>query len=158
MSPVKAAISVNPVVGASAPVWATTAIRDTAAMRAPTRSAGGVSTPVRAAATAPLGCVVSHCAACSHAASLATLSSLSLSLSVETELPVLLTRRASSSVAAARVASTAAAASISALAGASSAIANLATVAAVSVATRSRSSAVATSASYRCCTLEATER
>jgi hypothetical protein len=53
--PVKAAISVNPAVDASAPVWAAAAIGDTAAARTPTRSTAGVSTPVRAAATVPLG-------------------------------------------------------------------------------------------------------
>jgi hypothetical protein len=107
--------------------------------------AAGASVPVWAAATAPLGCAAAHCAA-----SLASWSSLSLSLSIETELPTLLVRRASSSAAAARAASAAAAASTSALAAASSAIASLAalaTVAAVSAAARSRCSAAATSAS-----------
>jgi hypothetical protein len=45
--PIKAAISVNPAVGASAPVWAAAAVRDTTAARA--------SAPVRAAAMTPLG-------------------------------------------------------------------------------------------------------
>jgi hypothetical protein len=39
--PVKAAISVNPAAGTSAPVWAAAAIRDTAAARAPVWSATG---------------------------------------------------------------------------------------------------------------------
>jgi hypothetical protein len=99
-----------------------------------------------------------HCAACSHAASLASLSSLSLSSSAETELSVLLARRALSSAAAARAASAAAGASTSALAAASSAIASLVAVAAVSTAARSRSSAATTSASCRCCALKATVR
>jgi hypothetical protein len=43
--PVKAAISVNPAAGASAPVWAVAAVRDTAAARAAARST----------ATRPLG-------------------------------------------------------------------------------------------------------
>jgi hypothetical protein len=84
--PVKAVISVNPAAGASAPVWAAVAVEDTAAARAPTRSVWG--------------CATAHYAACSRAGSLASLSSLSLSSSVETELPVLLARRASSSSAA----------------------------------------------------------
>jgi hypothetical protein len=52
--PVKAAISVNPAAGASAPVWAAVAIRGMATARTPARSATVASTPVRAAATAPL--------------------------------------------------------------------------------------------------------
>jgi hypothetical protein len=66
--PVKAAISVNPAAGASAPIWATAAVGATAATRAPDRSATDASTPVRAAATAPLGvrscplrCLLSRC-------------------------------------------------------------------------------------------------
>jgi hypothetical protein len=90
-------------------------------------------------------------AACYRAASLASLTSLSLSSSAETELPVLLVRRALSSTAAAHAASTAAAASTSALAAVSSAIV------AVSAAAHSRSSAAATSASCRCCALKAIE-
>jgi hypothetical protein len=50
-----AAISVNPAVGTSAPVWAAAAIGDTAVARAPARSAAGASALVRTAATAPLG-------------------------------------------------------------------------------------------------------
>jgi hypothetical protein len=53
--PVKAAISVNPVVGVSAPVWAAIAVGDMATTRAPARSAASTSAPIRAAATAPLG-------------------------------------------------------------------------------------------------------
>jgi hypothetical protein len=53
--PVKAVISINPAVGASAPVWATAAVGDITATRAPARSTAGASAPVRAAATAPLG-------------------------------------------------------------------------------------------------------
>jgi hypothetical protein len=53
--PVKAAISVNPTTDASSPVWAAAAIGDTAATRAPARSAVGASAPVRASAMAPLG-------------------------------------------------------------------------------------------------------
>jgi hypothetical protein len=53
--PMKAVISVNTVVGASAPVWAATAVGDTAATCAPARSTAGASAPVRVAATAPLG-------------------------------------------------------------------------------------------------------
>jgi hypothetical protein len=49
----KAAISVNPAVGVSAPVWDATAVGGTAATRAPARSATGASVPVRAAATVP---------------------------------------------------------------------------------------------------------
>jgi hypothetical protein len=45
----------------------------------------------------PWRCASAHCAACSRAASLVSLSSLSLSSSIETELSVLLTRRCSSS-------------------------------------------------------------
>jgi hypothetical protein len=75
-----------------------------------------------------------HCAACSRAASLVSLSSLSLLSSTETELPVLLARRASSSAAVAHAASAAAAASTSALVVDSSVIVSLAAVAAVSAA------------------------
>jgi hypothetical protein len=53
--PVKATISVNPAVGTSAPVWAAAAIGDTAATRAPARSAADASALIRTAATAPLG-------------------------------------------------------------------------------------------------------
>jgi hypothetical protein len=61
--PVKAAISVNPAVDASAPVWAAAAVGDTAAARAPARSAVDASAPIRAATTAPLrlrGCPLCH--------------------------------------------------------------------------------------------------
>jgi hypothetical protein len=156
--PVKAAISVNPAAGPSAPVWATTAVRDTAAACAPVRSTTGASAPVRAAATAPRGCAAAHCAACSRAASLASLSSLSLSSSTDTKLSVLLARKALSSATTARAASAAAAVSTSALAAASCAIASLAAVVVVSAAARSHSSAAVTSASCRCCALKATER
>jgi hypothetical protein len=125
--PVKAAISVNPTASASV--------------------------PVRAVAMAPLGVHGCHCAAYSCVASLASLSSLSLSLSAETELSVLLARRALSSAAVAT-------ASTSALAAVSSAIASLAVlnaIAAISTAARSRSSVAATSASCRCCALKAIE-
>jgi hypothetical protein len=152
--PVKTMISVDPDAGVSVPVWAAATIWRTVAARGPTRSAAGAFTPVWAAATAPLGCAAAHCAACSRTASLASLSSLSLSPSAETELPVLLARRASSSAASARAASAAAAA----LAAVSSAIVSLAVVVAVSAAARSRSSVAATSASCRCCALEAIER
>jgi hypothetical protein len=159
--PVKVVISVNPAVGTSTSVWAATVVGNTAAARALAQSAAGASAPVWAAAMVPLGCAATHCTAYSRTASLANLSSLSLSSSAKIELPVLLVRRASSSAAATRAASTAAAASTSALAAVSSAIASLATltvVTAVSAAARSRSSVAATSASYRCCTLETTER
>jgi hypothetical protein len=53
--PVKAAISVDPVVDASAPVWAATAVGGMATPRAPARSAAGASAPIWAAATVPLG-------------------------------------------------------------------------------------------------------
>jgi hypothetical protein len=53
--PVKVAISVSPVVGASAPVWAAAAVGDTTAVRTPARRTAGASAPVRATATAPLG-------------------------------------------------------------------------------------------------------
>jgi hypothetical protein len=53
--PVKAAISVNPAVGASAPVWAAATVEDMVAGRAPARSTVGPSAPVRAATTVPLG-------------------------------------------------------------------------------------------------------
>jgi hypothetical protein len=115
---------------------------------------GRVTLPIKAAISV-------NNVVCSHTASLVSLSLLSLSSSAETELPVLLSRRASSSAIAARVASAAAAASTSALAAACSVIASLATlaaVAAVSAATRSRSSVAATLASCRCCALEAIER
>jgi hypothetical protein len=56
--PVKAAISIDPAVGAFTPVWAAP----------PTWSIGGASTPIWATAIAPLGvrgcplrCVLSHC-------------------------------------------------------------------------------------------------
>jgi hypothetical protein len=88
--PVKAVISVNPATGASTPVWAVAAVGGTAVVRAPARRA------VWAAATTPLGCTAAHCTVCSRATSLASLSSLSLSSSVETELPMLLAHRASS--------------------------------------------------------------
>jgi hypothetical protein len=55
MPPIEAAISINPVVIASAHVWAATAIGGTAAARAPARSTADASTPVRVAATVPLG-------------------------------------------------------------------------------------------------------
>jgi hypothetical protein len=55
VSPVKAAISVNPAVGASVSVWAAATVRGTAATRAPVRSAADASASIRAAATAPLG-------------------------------------------------------------------------------------------------------
>jgi hypothetical protein len=104
--------------------------------------AAGGSAPVWAAA-----------AVCSRVTSLASLSSLPLSSSVETELSVLLAHRALSSAAAARAASAVAAASTSALAAASSVIASLVALAAVAAV-----STAATSASCRCCVLEATER
>jgi hypothetical protein len=88
-SPVKAAISVDPAVGSSAPVWAAAAIRGTTAVPPP----------------------LARSAACSRAATLACLSSSSVPSSAETELLVLLPGRASSSGAAARAASAAAAAS-----------------------------------------------
>jgi hypothetical protein len=159
--PVKAMISIDPAVGASVPVWAAVAVGGTAAARALTRSAAGANAPVWAVATAPVGCAAAHCAACSRAASLVSLSSLSLSPSAETKLPVLLAHRVSISAAVARAVSVFVAASTSVLAAASSAITSLtaiATVAAVSAAARSRSSAAAISASYRCCALEAIER
>jgi hypothetical protein len=53
--PVKAAISVNPAAGMSAPVWAVAAIGDTAAARASAWSAAGASALVRTAAMATLG-------------------------------------------------------------------------------------------------------
>jgi hypothetical protein len=59
--------------------------------------------------------MATHCAASSRTTSLASLSSLSLLLSAEIELSVLLARRALSSAVAARTASTAATASSSAL-------------------------------------------
>jgi hypothetical protein len=86
---VKAAISVNPVVGVSAPV--------TAVACALARSTAGASVPVWAAATVLLGCVAAQCASCSHVVFLASLSLLSLSSSAETELSALLARRVSSS-------------------------------------------------------------
>jgi hypothetical protein len=52
---VKAAISINPVIGASAHVWAAAAVEDMAVVRAPARSTTDASAPVRAAATVPLG-------------------------------------------------------------------------------------------------------
>jgi hypothetical protein len=117
--------------------------------------------PSRLSPPHPWLCAAAHCAACSRTASLASLSSSSVPMSAETELLVLLSRRASSSAAVARAASAAAAAYTSALAAASSAIVTLATlpaVAAISITARSCSSAAATSASFRCCALEATER
>jgi hypothetical protein len=84
----------------------------------------------------PWGCTATHCAAYSCVTSLASLSSLSLSSSAETELPVLLVRRASSFAAAARVASAAAAASTSVFAAVSSAIASLAALAIVAAVCR----------------------
>jgi hypothetical protein len=62
-SPVKAAISVNPAADASASVWAAAAVWGTASMHAPARSTAGVSAPIRAAATMPLGvrdCLLRH--------------------------------------------------------------------------------------------------
>jgi hypothetical protein len=53
--PIKAAISVNPAAGASAPVWGTTAVGGTATACAPARSATGASAPIRATVTVPLG-------------------------------------------------------------------------------------------------------
>jgi hypothetical protein len=53
--PVKAAISVNPTVGASALVWAAVAVGGTAAPRTPAQSSACASTPVWAAAMVPLG-------------------------------------------------------------------------------------------------------
>jgi hypothetical protein len=53
--PVKAAISVDPATGVSAPVWAAATVRVTAAARTPARSAAGASAPVWATVTAPLG-------------------------------------------------------------------------------------------------------
>jgi hypothetical protein len=153
--PVKAAISVNPVVGASAPIWAAAAVGGTAAARTPARSAADASMPVWAAATALLG--VRGCPLRCLPYQLELVVSVVVT---ETELSVLLARKASSSAAAARAASTATAASTSALAAVSFTIASLASLAAVvvvSAAARSHSSAAATSASCRCCALEATE-
>jgi hypothetical protein len=109
----------------------------------------------------PWGCAAVHYAACSRAASLASLSSSSVLSLTEAELPALLPRRASSSAAAARAASAASAASTSTLAAASSAAASRATladVAAVAAAARSRSCAAATLASCWRRALEVTER
>jgi hypothetical protein len=53
--PDKAAISVDPGVSASAPVWAAAAVGGTTTARASARSAAGASAPVWAAATTPLG-------------------------------------------------------------------------------------------------------
>jgi hypothetical protein len=159
--PVKAAISVNPAVGASALVWAATAIGGTAAARAPARSPAGASAPIRAATTAPLR--VRGCPLC-HLLPHWLPRQLELVVSViigRNRAVGLLARRASSSTAVARAASAAAAASTSALATASSAIASLAVlaaVAAVSTVARLRSSAAATSASCQCFALKATER
>jgi hypothetical protein len=150
--PIKAVISVNPAADASAPVWGTAAAHPRPPGAPPARSR-----PLGLPPRRPWGCTADHCAACSRAAPLTSLNSLSLSSSAETELPLLLARRALSSTAAARAAS-ATAASTSVLAAASSAIASLAAVAAVSAVARSRSSAAATSASCRCCALETTER
>jgi hypothetical protein len=65
--PVKAVISVNPAISASAPVWVAAAVWGTDAARAPAWSIADVSTPVWAAVTAPLGvrgcplhCLLSH--------------------------------------------------------------------------------------------------
>jgi hypothetical protein len=154
--PLKAAVSVNPAASAFTPVWAAAAVRDTAAAPPPPPPGAPPTRPLPSGLPPrrPWGCAAAHCATCSRAACLASLSSLSLPSSAETELPVLLVRRVLSSVAAA-------AASTSALATASYTITSLValtTVAAVSIVARSRSSAVATSASCRCCTLEATER
>jgi hypothetical protein len=135
--PVKAAISINSAAGASAPVWAASTVRDTAAAHAPARSATGASAPVRAAATAPLG--VRGCP-------LRRLLPRCLPRQLELVVFVVVGRNR---------------ASTSALTAASSTIvslAALATVAPVSTAARSRSSVAATSASCRCCALKATER
>jgi hypothetical protein len=102
----------------------------------------------------PWRCAAAHCVAYSRAASLNSLSLSSVLPSAETELLMLLSRRTSSSAAAT-------ADSTSALAAASSIIASLAALTAVAVVSAvacSCSSAAATSASYRCCALEATER
>jgi hypothetical protein len=53
--PVKAAISVNPVADASAPVWAVAAIGGTTTTRAPAQSTADASAPVWAISTVPLG-------------------------------------------------------------------------------------------------------
>lgn len=79
----------------------------------------------------PWGCAVAHYAACSHAASLASLNSALVPPSVEAELLVLLPRRALSSAAVARAASTVVVACTSALAATSSTAASLAALAAV---------------------------
>jgi hypothetical protein len=53
--PIKIAISVDLAIGASAPVWAAAAIGGTTAAHAPAWSVDGVSAPVWAVTTAPLG-------------------------------------------------------------------------------------------------------
>jgi hypothetical protein len=111
--------------------------------------------PSRLPPPRPWGCVAAHCAVCSHAASLARLNSSLVPPSVEIELLVLLSHRASSSAAVTRAAFVATATST--LATVSYAIASLTTVTVVSAAARSRSFAAATSASCRCYTFEATK-
>jgi hypothetical protein len=155
--PVEATISVDP----------TAATESTAARSRPfglpprALSPGAPSARLRLFGLPPLvppwGCTTAHCAVCSRAASLASLSSSLVLLSTEAELPVLLPHRASSSAAAARVASVASAASTFALAAASPAATIRDALAAVAAAARSRSYAAVTSASCWRRTLEVTE-
>jgi hypothetical protein len=91
--PVKTVTSVDPAVDTSTPVWATAAI----GARPPCAPPPGVP-PARLRPSGlppprPWGCTTAHCAACSHATSLASLSSSSVPPSAETELLMLLPHR-----------------------------------------------------------------
>jgi hypothetical protein len=160
--PVKTTISVNPAADASAPVWAAVAVRDTAATRAPSRSAAGAFAPVRAVAMAPLGV---------HGCPLHRLLPRCLPRQLELIVSVIIGRN--------RAIGATGAQSLELYRRHTcmhpppllllllplllpvtplTSLVALAAVAAVSAAARSRSSATATSASCRCCALKATER
>jgi hypothetical protein len=145
--PVKAAIFVNPAAGASTPVWATAAVRDTTAARAPATAPLGVH-------GYPLRCLLPHYLPRQLELVVSVVVGRNRAVGATSAQSLELCCRCTHCIHCRYCFFFCLAASSSAIAS----LAALAAVAAVSAAARSLSSAMAPSASCRCYTLKATER